>query len=86
MELAASFFYISAGLAIWIIGALVTVILIELVKTLKSIQQTSDNLKNSIASLDAWKSVVAGAITSAITGFVSKKTKGGGDRASDQKN
>ncbi len=82
MEFAATFFYLSVGLAVWIVTGVIVVAVIELIKFLRTTQATAQQVRNSISSFnsDLIKRAVVGGIASVVKNVTGSKRSKGGDK------
>lgn len=78
MELAATFFYVSAGIAAWVVMGMVAVVAREVAATLKLVQKAAAGVEESVADLALLKKGIRLGVLSLINGALSLVEKKGG--------
>lgn len=81
MQGAQIFFYISAGLAVWITVIGLLVIIVEVVQMLRMLKKIMANVQSGIADLDALKSGIKLGVLSMVSNVIgSRKSRGGEEK------
>lgn len=80
MELAATFFYISVGLSVWIIVGALVIVLREVQLTIRSMREVVSDVKHSVADLELLKKGIKVGVLTLVSNVIGGKYAKGGDK------